>query len=88
MLNKAGKFSSSLKLGVKLEYPTSEHIEERIRTDINSIDRIFQFYLVPREIQYHANALQDRLPFFIQCKGSKNTVKLTVPPSATEVSSH
>ena len=72
--------------GVTIEYPSSGHIVERIRNDINSIDPIFRYYIIPREIQFHADALQGRLPFFLQCKGSKNSIKFTVPPGATEVS--
>ncbi|CAF1068038.1 unnamed protein product [Adineta steineri] len=69
---------------VTIEYPSNGHIKERIREDINSIDKIFRYYIVPREIQFHADALQDRLPYFLQCKGTKNSVKFTVPPAATD----
>ena len=68
-----------------IEYPSSGHIEERIRTDIDSIDQIFRYYIIPREIQFHANALQDKLTFFLQCKGTKNSIKFTVPTTATDV---
>ena len=68
-----------------IEYPSSGHITERTRTDIDSIDRIFQYYIVPREIQFHANALQDGLPFFLRCKGSKNSMNFTIPPAAKDV---
>ena len=68
-----------------IEYPTSGHITERTRTNIESIDRIFRYYIVPREIQYHADALQGRLPFFLQCKGSTKSINFTVPTAAVEV---
>ncbi len=68
-----------------IEYPQSVHIEERIRTDVNSIDPIFRHYIIPREIQFHADALQGRLPFFLKCKGSRTSIQLTVPPTANEV---
>lgn len=68
-----------------IEYPTSVHIVERIRTDIGTIDPIFRYYLVPREIQFHADALKGRLEYFLQCKGSRNSIVLTVPPTATNV---
>jgi len=71
--------------GVTIEYQSSGHIIERIRNDIDSIDPIFRYYIIPREIQFHADALKDRLQFFLQCKGSKNSIKFTVPPGATEV---
>ncbi|CAF0895692.1 unnamed protein product [Adineta ricciae] len=69
--------------GVTIEYPTSVHIVERIRTDIATIDPIFRYYIVPREIQYHADALKGRLEYFLQCKGSRNSITLTVPSTAT-----
>ncbi len=68
-----------------IEYPASGHIVERIRNDIDSIDPIFRHYIIPREIQFHADGLKGRLPFFLQCKGSKNSIKFTIPPAATEV---
>ena len=78
-------FSNRLVQGVTIEYPQSAHIEERIRTDVNSIDPIFRHYIIPREIQFHADALQGRLSFFLKCKGSRTSIQLTVPPSAIDV---
>lgn len=72
-------------LGVTIEYPQSPHIEERSRTDLDQIDPIFRYYIVPREIQYNVDALKDRLPYFIQCKGSQASIRLTVPPDAVAV---
>jgi hypothetical protein len=72
-------------IGISIEYPSNKNIEERTRTDINSIDQIFRYYIIPREIQFHANALQDKLPFFLKCKGSKNSMTFTVPTTATDV---
>ncbi|CAF4132619.1 unnamed protein product [Rotaria sordida] len=69
---------------VQIEYPANQHIVERIRTDINSIDPIFRYYIIPREIQFHADALKDRLPFFLKCKGSKNSINFTVPTTAID----
>ena len=74
--------------GVQIEYPPSGHITERIRTDLDSVDRIFRYYLVPREIQFHADALQGQLSFFLQCKGTTNTLDFTIPAVATDVSSY
>ena len=71
--------------GVQIEYPPSEHIQERRRTDFDSIDRIFRYYLVPHEIQYHVDALQDRLPYFLRCTGSKGKMNFTVPSAASDV---
>ncbi|CAF3991000.1 unnamed protein product, partial [Rotaria sp. Silwood1] len=51
---------------VQIEYPANIHVKEQIRTDINSIDQIFRYYIIPREIQFHADALQGRLPFFFK----------------------
>ncbi len=79
------KFLNFLVQGVTIEYPASAHINERIRNDIDSIDPIFRYYITPREIQFHVDALQDQLPFFLQCKGSTNSMKFTVPPTATDV---
>lgn len=73
-------------LGVTIEYPQSPHIEERSRTDLDQIDPIFRYYIVPREIQYNVDALKDRLSYFIQCKGSNPSIRLTVPPDAIGVS--
>ena len=73
--------------GVTIEYPSSGHISERTRKDIESIDRILRYYIVPREIQYHADALQGKLSFFLQCKGSSKSIEFTVPNSAIEVNS-
>jgi hypothetical protein len=72
--------------GVTIEYPSSVHIVERIREDIDSIDQIFRYYIVPREIQFHADALEGGLSFFLQCKGSHSSIKFTVPTAATDVS--
>ncbi|CAF3221282.1 unnamed protein product [Rotaria socialis] len=69
---------------VQIEYPPSGHITERIRTDLDSVDRIFRYYLVPREIQFHADALQGRLSFFLQCKGTTNTLNFTIPAVAND----
>jgi hypothetical protein len=73
--------------GITIEYPASAHINERIRNNIDSIDPIFRYYITLREIQFHADALKGGLPFFLQCKGSKNSIKFnfTVPPTAIDV---
>jgi hypothetical protein len=68
--------------GVTIERPRSDHIEERNRTDI---DPILRYYVVPREIQFHADALQDVLLFFLKCKGSDNSIQFIAPPTVTEV---
>jgi hypothetical protein len=73
------------KLGVVIEYPSNEYIEERLRKDLDSIDSIFRYYLVPREIQFHTNAISDGLPYFLRCKGSTKSVSFTVPTSANMV---
>ncbi|UJR28562.1 hypothetical protein I4U23_009795 [Adineta vaga] len=67
---------------VTIEYPESAHIVERKREDINSIDEIFRYYLVPREIQFHADALQGRLSYFLRCKGKTDSITLIPPPAA------
>jgi hypothetical protein len=72
-------------IGVKIEYPSNEHIEERLRENLDLIDPIFRYYIIPHEIQFHANAIQDDLPYFLRCKGSKQSVQFTVPISATKV---
>jgi hypothetical protein len=72
--------------GVTIEYPSSAQIESRIRTDIDSIDDIFRHYIIPQEIQFHADALKGGLPFFLKCKGSKQSIKFTVPTAAMDVS--
>ncbi|CAF1076010.1 unnamed protein product [Rotaria sp. Silwood1] len=69
---------------VQIEYPANIHVKEQIRTDINSIDQIFRYYIIPREIQFHADALQGRLPFFLKCKGSKSSINFTVPTTAID----
>jgi hypothetical protein len=74
--------------GVTIEHPSSVHINERIRNDIDSIDPIFRYYIIPHEIQFHADALQNRLEFFLKCKGTINSIKFTVPPAAIDVSIH
>jgi hypothetical protein len=71
--------------GVTIEYPKSENVTERIRDDINSIDPIFRHYIVPREIQFHADALKDQSSIFLQCQGSTNSLTFTVPSSANDV---
>lgn len=71
--------------GVQIGYPSSTHITERIRTDLDSIDQIFRYYIVPREIQFHADALQGQLPFFLECKGTRTSLNFTVPPAAVDV---
>ena len=70
---------------LKIESPSSNHIVQRTRTNINTLDPILRHYFTPHEIQFHAEALQDRLTFFLQCKGSKNSLQFIVPPSAVEV---
>lgn len=68
-----------------IESPSSKHIVNRTRSDINTLDPILRYYITPNEIQFHAEALQDPLEFFLQCKGSKNSLQFTVPSSAVEV---
>ncbi len=68
-----------------IEYPSNEYIEERIRKDLNSIDSIFRYYIIPREIQFHANAIKGDLPYFLRCKGSKKSIQFIVPTSAIKV---
>ncbi|CAF5049365.1 unnamed protein product, partial [Rotaria magnacalcarata] len=70
---------------VVIEYPHNKQIEERIRKDIDSIDSIFRYYIVPREIQFHASAITNGLPYFLLCKGSQKSINLTVPISAVKV---
>ncbi len=72
-------------LGVRIEYPSNPHIEERIRKDLNSINPLFRYYIIPREIQFNANAIKNDLPYFLRCKGSKNSIEFTIPTSATKV---
>ncbi|CAF3375104.1 unnamed protein product [Rotaria socialis] len=69
---------------VVIEYPHNKQIEERIRKDIDSIDSIFRYYIVPREIQFHASAITNGLPYFLLCKGSQKSINLTVPISAVK----
>ncbi|CAF0830837.1 unnamed protein product [Adineta steineri] len=69
---------------VKIEYPPNQHIEERLRKDIDSIDSIFRYYIVPNELQFHAKAIQDDLPYFLRCKGTTKAIQFTVPTSATK----
>lgn len=75
----------SINLGITIEYPTSQSIEERRRIDFNHIDSIFRYYLIPHEIQIHPNAIKENLPYFLRCKGSKPSIQLTIPPSAENV---
>ncbi|CAF3533773.1 unnamed protein product [Rotaria sp. Silwood2] len=75
----------SLVKGVVIEYPANEHIEERIRKDFDSINPIFRYYIIPREIQFHINAIKNGLPFFLRCKGSQKSINFTVPISAIKV---
>ncbi|CAF4523047.1 unnamed protein product [Rotaria sp. Silwood1] len=67
-----------------IDYPFNEHIEERIRKDFDSIDSIFRYYIIPREIQFHINAIKHGLPYFLRCKGSHKSINFTVPVSAIE----
>jgi len=75
-------------IGVIIEYPSNKYIEERQRKDLDIIDPIFRYYIIPHEIQFHADALQNRLEFFLKCKGTINSIKFTVPPAAIDVSIH
>ncbi|CAF1023509.1 unnamed protein product [Adineta ricciae] len=74
----------TLHQSVKIEYPSNEFIEERVRKDIDSLDSILRHYIVPHEIQFHTNAVKDNLPYFLQCKGSTKSIQFTVPDSATK----
>ena len=68
---------------VHIERPPGEHVEERTRSDI---DPFLRHYIVPHEIQFHADAIKGHLPFFLRCKGSKASINFTVPAAASKVS--
>jgi hypothetical protein len=80
LLVKSERISSG---GVHIERPPGAHVEERIRKDI---DPFLRHYVVPHEIQFHADAIKGDLPFFLRCKGSKASINFTVPAAATKVS--
>lgn len=63
----------------------NKYIKERDRTDLKSIDPILQNYIIPREIQFDTNVIDNDLPYFLKCKGSKNSIAFTVPTGALKV---